>query len=345
MIFQLPRLPLLGRSKRMRVGIDLGSAAIKILRTEAGRGGQWQVAGWALEPVTDPTPVAQKTALQRAIAAAGVPAEAMVALSASGQDVMTRYLTLPKMTRAELDGAIRFEGESYIPFPLNEVVLDKQILTTLDENKMRVLLVAGKRETLLRRASVVRECGLRPILMDIDALALVNAYLADQSTPPPATVALAHIGARYTNVAVLHGGQTCCFTRDLTVAGYDLTKTMAEQLGVSTADAERLKWEPGERSGDVGRIIRQALELLASELRLSLDFYESQFEGGVERLVLCGGTALISQVPALLQEHLGLPVTVWSPLQWLTRAGAQVPTEAAGRLAICVGLVAREDWP
>lgn len=333
-----------GKKANTRVGIDIGWSGVKVLRAATARDRTLRVLSAVVEDVAEPTPAAQQAALQRAIVAAGLAPGADVRLSIAGQDIMTRCLTLPAMTPTELDSAIRFEGETYIPFPLSDVVIDKQILETLDGKKMRVLLVAGKRETIQGRLAWIDDCGLRPTLLDIDALAVVNAYLADQEgAPPPMTTAVVQLGARCTNVAVLQRGQVCCFTRDVTIAGHDVTKIISEQLGVSVAEAEQLKFRPGEREADVSRAMRQALELLASDLRLSLDFYESQFEGGVERIVLTGGSSLVPLVPPLLKEQLNLPIELWAPQRWLTRHGAQVSKEVASRLAVCVGLVSRED--
>ena len=333
-----------GKKARLRVGIDIGLSAVKILRVEVARDRTARALEPVIEAVPEPTPAAQKAALQRAIVAANLPPGADVRLSMAGQDIMTRCLTLPAMTATELDGAIRFEGETYLPFPINDVVIDKQILESLNGNKMRVLLVAGKRDTIQAHVAWIQECGLRPALVDVDALAVVNAYVADQEgPPPPLTTALVHIGVRFTNVAILQRGQLCCFTRDLTIAGQDLTKTIAEQLGVPPTEAEQLKFQPGERGDDVNRAVHAALELLANELRLSLDFYESQFEGGVERMVLTGGTSLVPLVPPFLKEQLNLPIEPWTPQRWLTRHGLQVSKDVAARLAVCVGLASRED--
>lgn len=331
------------KTSRVRVGIDIGNSAVKILQAEVAADGQVRVVGSTIEPVAEPTAAAQQAALQQAVTAAALTTPD-VRLSIAGQDIITRYLTLPKMTEAELDGAIRFEGESYIPFPLSDVVLDKQILESLNGEKIRVLLVAGKRETIQNRLAWATACTLHPVLMDVDVLTMVNAYLADQdNAPAPKTTALVQVGARYTNVAVLRQGLSCCFTRDLTIGGADLTKGIAEQLSIPAADAEQLKAQPGDKEADVTRAMQRALELLVSELRLSFDFYESQFEGGVEQMVVTGGTSLVPLVPPFLKEQLGIPVEVWTPQRWLTRHGAaQVSKEAASRLAVCVGLVVRE---
>ena len=333
-----------GQRANTRAAIDLGSSGVKIMRADVGRDRALRVVTAVIEEAADATPAAQTAALQRAMLSAHLPPGSDVRLSIAGQDIMTRLLTLPTMTAQELDSAIRFEGETYIPFPLSEVVIDKQILDTLDGKKMRVLLVAGKRDAIAAHLARVTAHGLVPVLLDVDALAVVNAYVADQDAPaPPMNMALVQFGARSTNVAILQRGQSCCFTRDLTVAGQDLTKAIAEQLGVAPAQAEQLKLRPGEREADVGRAMRHGLEALAGDLRLSLDFYESQFEGGVERIVLTGGSSRIPLVPPFLTEQLNMPVELWAPQRWLTRHGAQVSTEFASRLAVCVGLLSRED--
>ena len=258
-----------GKRANTRAAIDIGSSGVKIMRADIGRDRALRVVTAVIEEAADATPAAQTAALQRAMAAAHLPPGSHVRLSIAGQDIMTRCLTLPTMTATELDSAIRFEGETYIPFPLSEVVVDKQILDTLDGKKMRVLLVAGKRQTIETHLARMTTHGLVPVLLDVDALAMVNAYVADQDGPvPPTNTALVQFGARSTNVAILQRGQSCCFTRDLTVAGQDLTKAIAEQLGVSPAEAEQLKFRPVEREADVGRAIRHALEALASDLRL-----------------------------------------------------------------------------
>ncbi len=344
---QLPRLawPALrrkGTTASLRVGLDVGSSAIKVVLASAPRKGAVQLLKYLLEPLSDETNPVRQAALQRVLTTLGVK-EGEVRMAIAGQDIVTRLLTLPQLSETELDSAIRFEGETHIPFPLDEVALDRQVLERLEGNKMRVLLVAGKKEAIQRRVALATTCGLKPVLLDVEALAVTNAYLADQETTPEAvTTALVHIGAHYTNVVILRQGQLCSFTRDLNFGGQDLTKTIAEQFNLPPAEAERLKCEPGERQQEVAAALQRGLEVLVGDLRLSFDFYETQLEDTVARVLVSGGTALLPQLPGFLQEQLGLPTTVWSPVRWLTQDGQSVPASLASRLAVCVGLVVRD---
>jgi type IV pilus assembly protein PilM len=327
-----------GHSSRACLGLDIGTASVKALWAERTKHGAARSVQYVIENLPDQSPEACQAALQRVLSGGpAVPSDVRIAMA--GQDIITRYLTLPNMSDAELTGAIRFEGESYIPFPLSEVVLDKQVIEQIDEHKIRVLLVAGKRDAINQRLDLVRACKVEPTICDVDAFAVANAYVATRAEVEPSTVAIANIGARHTNLIVLREGQHCNFTRDLSFGSYDIMRVLEEQLGIRRAESEAVLKDP--KSDQSLAALQHALEMLVSEIRLSVDFYETQSEDSIQQIIVSGGTSLVPNVMQFLQEHMGLPVVSWTPYDWLTQSGLTLNVSDAARLAVCTGLVVR----
>ncbi len=239
------------RKTKSLVGLDIGSSAVKAVELRpAGKG--YRVAAFAVEPVPPDSIV------DGAIIDAGAVADAIrrifegnkafkakdVCASLSGNAVIVKKITLPVMTASELDDSISWEAEQYIPFDIQDVNLDYQILdpgTGPDSRgSMDVLLVAAKKEKIGDYTGVIAQAGLTPVVVDVDAFALQNAYEANYGLDAREVVVLMNAGASAININILQGDQSV-FTRDISLGGNAYTEAVQRELGLPFEAAEQLK--------------------------------------------------------------------------------------------------------
>jgi type IV pilus assembly protein PilM len=269
--------------------------------------------------------------------------------SFSGPATLIRYVNFPRMSDNELKQALKFEAQKHIPFNVSEVNLDACILNNdLPDNKMLVLLAAVKKDSVKERLKLFENSGLIANLIDLDSLALINAfnfnYPADGSLKQKA-IALLNIGASLTNLNILEEGLPR-LSRDLHLGGNNFTQKLSDLIGVDTVIAEGLKLKPDqEHLAKITAGVESVLANLASEIRISFDYYESQCVSSVEKIFLSGGGSLFPGFKDMLANLLGIEVEHWDPLKRIQLAAnidTQKAKSASGYLAIAVGLALRQ---
>jgi type IV pilus assembly protein PilM len=274
-----------------------------------------------------------------------------VAAAVSGHSVIVKKVSLPQMTRAELEEQIRWEAEQYIPFDVNEVNLDFQILEERGEGQMDVLLVAAKKDLIDDYVQVINEAGLTPVAIDVAAFAVENAFEANYDASGSETVALVNIGAQTVNINVIANGAPS-FTRDITAAGNQYTEEIQKALGVSFEEAERIKLggRRGEMSQEVvPREVEEAMravsETVIGEISRSLDFYgATTAEGRIARVLISGGSARVAGLRNAFQERTGHRIEVLNPLAKMVPTSRFDPDDLqdlAPSLGVAVGLALR----
>ena len=279
-----------------------------------------------------------------------------VCTSVSGKSVIVRYLTMVQMSDDDLKNAIRFEADKYIPFDVDEVVLDAQRLDDAPgvksgaaENEMRVLLVAVKRSVIDEHVQLLQQIGLTPEIIDVDAFALGNAYelhgLAGGGVDDTdRAVALIDVGANKTNVNVLRGGSSY-FTREIYLGGDDLTSSISKRLGIELHSAEKLKREPGDNADQLREAVMSSIEDLGNEIHLSLDYFENQFDKTVDEVHLSGGASRLKFLVEAFEKIFEKRVRGWDPTENLKIDEGAVDVaklkENASQVAIAVGLASR----
>ena len=271
-----------------------------------------------------------------------------------GKSVIVRYLSMMRMPDEDLRNAIRFEADKYIPFDVEEVVMDCQSFPEetggdLGENEMRVLLVAVKRALIDDHVSLLNGLGLQPTMIDVDSFAVGNAFEVVQGTSledqdPDRAIALLDIGANKTNINIFRGG-TSRFTREVYLAGDDFTHAISKRLGHDLETAERLKRDPGDDYEQVMEAVSPALDDLANEVHLSFDYFENQFDREVEEVFLSGGGARLAGLDQTLERILNRSTSLWDPTEGIEINESSVDAEAvrenACQLAVAIGLASR----
>jgi len=318
---------MLFRAKSL-IGIDIGSHSIKMVEL-ARSGSSFKCVRFAHAPLP-PEAIVQGSfmnapaisdAIREAYSEGGFKAKD-VAASVSGHSVIVKRISLPTQSPEELSETIRWEAEQYIPFDINEVHLDYQILqeTTLDD-QMDVLLVAAKKDLVDDYTSAIAEAGLNLAVMDVDAFALGNMYEYNYDLEPDSAVAIVNIGASVININVITD-KVPIFTRDITSGGTQYTEEIQKSLGISFEEAEQIKIGGG--SGDaatdvvpqeVEDAMREVSENLIGEIQRSLEFYRATTSDiPIRKVALCGGSAHVPGLDKLFEERVEVAFEIADPL-------------------------------
>jgi len=215
---------LFSKSKNL-VGLDIGSSAIKLVELKDSKGGGYRLVKTGLEGLS-PEAIVDGAIMDgslvvdtvnRIVSSLNV-RNPDFGTSLSGHSVIIKKISLPAMSPEELAESIRWEAEQYVPFDINDVNLDYVVLESGGGETMDVLLVAVKKDKIGDYTSVITQAGKTPVLVDVDAFALQNAYEANYPVEPGRVVALVNIGASVTNVNILSGANTI-FWRDISFGG------------------------------------------------------------------------------------------------------------------------------
>ena len=219
----------------------------------------------------------------------------------------------------------------------------------LNENEMRVLLVAVKRSLIEDHVQLIQSIGLQPEIIDVDAFALGNAYELRSSLSPgmeddDRVVALIDAGANKTNINVLRGGSSY-FTREIYLGGDDFTSAISKRMGCEVHQAEMLKRDPGENQEALRDAVLPSIDDLGNEIHLSFDYFENQFDRPVDDVLLSGGGAMLKLVEETFEKIFEKRTRYWDPTENLRIDSGSVDVDAlksnASQLAVAVGLASR----
>ncbi len=343
------------------LGVDIGSATIKVVELGVRAGqpsgpGAWVLRAVGATPTPDGTvqegriadPQGVGRALRDLLARTGIRARQAVA-SVNGHVAIVREIRLPGLPPAELKQAARYEVERYLPYPIAEVTYDTFITGEVKDNgtsRLDVLVVAARTDVLNQHVEALRVAGLEPLVLDVEPFALARAMADVGSGAPEQAVIYIHIGAETTAIVIVSGGVPRVM-RNVAFGGSTITQLLAERLGVEPDKAEGLKIEmsaPGSRGSGgpdataLQEVVMAGLVDLTTEVRRSLDYYGGRFRGAVpERAIVTGGSALLPGLTQYLSTDLDVPVEVGDPL-----VGLGGTTEPAGpAMAIAAGLARR----
>jgi len=246
-----------------------------------------------------------------------------VATSVSGHAVIIRQIHLPLMTEEEMEASLAWEAEQYIPFEVADVNLDAQILgpDPKDPAQMNVLLAAAKKDVVDDYVALFRQCGLVPVVMDVDCFAVANVYEAEYGIAEQEVVALIDLGASSLNVNILRGGAPV-FTRDIQIGGNLYNEELQKRLGLNSQDAETVKLggTVGDLSPDaVTAVIEETTEALTTDIQRALDFFSaSSADERPRKVFITGGLSRMPAISTSLASRLGVDVQVIDPWRKVT---------------------------
>ena len=348
----------LNKSKSI-VGLDIGSSAVKAVELRPNGKG-FKVGAVAIEPVPPDSIV------DGAIIDGGAVAAAIrrifdrktfktkdVAASLSGNAVIVKKISLPVMTEAELSESIYWEAEQYIPFDIQDVNLDYQILdpgtSPQSKGSMEVLLVAAKKEKITDYTGVITKAGCVPVIVDVDAFALQNACEANYGLSGSAVVVLINAGASAVNINILSGDQSL-FTRDISLGGNAYTEAVQRELNLSFESAELAKKGQavdGVPFDDVKPVLHAMTENVLLEIQKTFDFFKATAGSEhIDRIYLSGGAAWVDGFMQALEDRFNAPVEMFDPFKKIACDAQQLGIHDAQQLAstgaVAVGLALRK---
>ncbi|OGU24844.1 MAG: pilus assembly protein PilM [Geobacteraceae bacterium GWF2_54_21] len=314
------------KKKKEVIGIDVGSSSVKLVQLKDNKGSyQLLNAGIiALPPeaivdnsLMDSASIA--ATIKNLVSSMGIKVKD-VACSISGNSVIIRKIILPAMPQEELEDQITWEAEQYIPFDINDVNMDFQILSpdSHDPSKMNVLLVASKKDIINDYVSVFNEAGLHLCVVDVDSFSVQNAFEINHDVGADAIVSLINIGASVMNINVVKDGITL-FTRDVQMGGNLYTEEIQKQLGISGHDAESGKMLANETNNKpLLDVLIKVNETIIQEIRRSLDFYNSTAsDDRITSIYVSGGGSKVYKLIDMITEKTGLPVETINPFATL----------------------------
>jgi type IV pilus assembly protein PilM len=321
-------------------GIDIGKHSIKLIELEEKKG-RIEVTKAAVRRIVDGD---VKAALKGVISDSKLSLKRVNA-SLSGPSVIVRYIEMMPMKKEELASAIKFEAEKYIPFDMKDSIIDCAMLDKIPSSGQRVLLAAAKKNEINGLIGLFKEAGLEIGAVDIDSFALLNSFQRINCDHKDETAcALVNIGARFSNVNIITKGNVY-FTRDILWGGIDVTDRIKDAAGISLGAAESLKQDPAEKRNEVVNMITPVMERFISQMRMSFDYFESQFGKNPERLYISGGTAYLFNVVDFLKDNLGVETVMWDPFEGIKISDPIISNEiqkTPAVFAVAVGLAMRK---
>ena len=348
-------LRLFGVAKTSPVlGIDISSTTVKLLELSR-QGGSYRVESYAVAHLP-PEAVIEKNvnqvetvgALIRDLVARSKTRVKRIAAAVSGSAVIIKTVTMPDgLSDEELDAQLAVEADQYIPYPLEEVAIDFEVLAPAANNTVTVLLVACHQQTIDARVDALEIAGLTVGIMDVEVLAMGRALaLLEKQLPGEnlRSVAMVDIGASMTTLSVFSDGESV-YTREQFFGDKQLTDEIMNRYGLSFEEAGLAKKQQGLPEDYEQEVLQPFREALVQQVSRSLQFFLSSSEhASIDCIVLCGDVASISGLGELAEERLLTPVIIANPFADMTvgpRVDAQALVRDAPAMMLACGLAMR----
>jgi len=348
---------LFSKKKAPLIGVDISSSAVKVLELSR-QGEQYRVERYAVEPlpqnavvehkITEVDPVS--AAVERAIKRSGSRCK-HVAVAVPGAHVITKIIKMPgSMTDQERQTQVEMEADHYIPYPLDEVNMDFQVIGPSEgsPDEVNVVVAACRKEIVDDYLAVIQNPGLTPAVVDIETFAVENSYGLIASHMPGGgmekTVAVLDVGATTTNINVMHNGRSV-YTRDHAFGGKQLTEEIQRRYGLSYEEAGLAKKQGGLPDNYQTDVLRPFMEAMCQEIMRALQFfYSSSPFNSVDNILIAGGCAQIAGVDELVAARIGVPTMVANPFASMSlnsRIKPQLLANDAPSLMVTCGLALR----
>ena len=337
------------------LSLNLGTQTVAVADFKTGQNGglvltNYRTSELLADPaLPDATRLAQtKLTLGELVAGLGYKGQ-KVNYAISSQAIFTRFVKLPSVGEEQVDSIVKFEAQQNVPYPIDEVVWDYQLVDSGDSAQVEVVIVAIKADLLDEINDAVEGSNLKPAIVDVAPMALYNAFRYTYSDLEGCTLII-DIGARTTNLIFIEPNKV--FSRSIVnQGGNTITQAIAKDFGEPFVAAEERKRRDafvslGGSYADpddpevarVSKIVRNSMTRLHSEIARSISFYRTQQQGKAPaRVLLCGGTASLPYMREFFHEKLQLPVEFFNPLRNVAVEGAHLNLEAVGHHAHTLG--------
>lgn len=328
------------------VGLDIGTYSCKAVEVIPSDKNSFTLLNWAIEPVKNNNPAdAVKKVLERMNAQGK-----SISTSVGGQGTLIRYIEMPKMPLKEAKQSFAIEADKYFPFPKDQIYTDCFIVDqNNNDSKMSLLAAATKKEIIDHRMQFLSGVGLEANFIGLNSLTIANIFNVlkqkqhgDVSGEAAKSNALAilDIGEMTSSLIILKDDLPK-FTRDIFIGGKDFNKRISNVLSVSLEEADRIKHAPNDKLESILSACDSILINLASEVRLSFDYFVTEYNTPITRLFLIGGSSLLEGVPEFLAKNLEIAVERWNPVasfQVLPSLQSPELNKNVGCLGVALGL-------
>jgi len=346
------------RKHRPLLGLDITTSSIKLIELSMS-GGQYRVESYAAE-ATPQNAINEKAivdadavgeAINRALKRAGA-ASREVAIAISGDAAITKVIQMPRsLKESELEAQVELQADQYIPFPMDEVAYDFEVLgaSEKDPEAIDVLLVATRSENVEQRKAAVQAAGLTTRIVDVEAFALENACRLMTHQMPDGgidrAIAVVDFGASSTTFSILRNLKVV-YTRDFAFGGTQLTEDIMRTYGLSLEEAGRAKKEGGLPGNYQSEVLDPFIDDMTQQVSRSLQFYLASGSGRdqPEKILICGGCANVPGVADVIASRVGIAAEKGDPLGQMklsSRARAQAVQRDATALLTACGLALR----
>lgn len=335
--------------------LDLGTQTVALAEFKTGGDGglilvNYRSTELLADPAADATRHSQtRIAVAEMAAAMGIKGQP-VQYAIASQSVFTRFVKLPSVGEEQVDQIVGFEAQQNVPYPINEVVWDFQLVETNDKAQVEVVIVAIKSDLLDDINGAVEDSGLKAAIVDVSPMALFNAYRYNYADQIGCSLVI-DIGARTTNLIFVEPKKV--FSRSIPTGGNTITAAIAKDSNDTYGGAEELKKQRGfvslggayadpddPEAARISKITRNTMTRLHAEITRSISFYRSQ-QGGSQplRVYLAGGTASMPYMREFFQEKFQMPVEFFNAMRNVAVAGSLNAEEIGHRAHTLGGVV------
>lgn len=348
---------LFGSKPKALLGIDISSSSVKLLEISK-QGGRYRVESYAVEPLPQNAVVEKNISDVEAV---GETIRKLVtksrtglkqaAVAVSGSAVITKTIQMNAgLNQFEMEDQIALEADQYVPYPLDEVSIDFEVLGPSDTNpdQVNVLLAACRKENVEVREDALQVAGLQAVIVDVEAYAMERAFALLQSQlegdGDEQVVAVVDVGATMTTLSVLVDGKTI-YTREQLFGGRQLTEEIQRRYGLSLEEAGLAKKQGGLPDDYEGEVLAPFREAVVQQVARALQFFYGATQyNTVDYVVLAGGTASIPRLAEMVQNKVGSTTLVANPFSEMavgSRVNASALSSDAPSLMIACGLAMR----
>jgi len=346
------------RKKVPVLGIDISSTSVKLVELNP-TGNGYKVESHAVEPLPANAVVEKNIAeveavaetIRKAVKRAGTKNK-LCALAVPSSAVITKVITMPaSLNEADMETSIQLEADQYIPYALEEVNLDFEILGPTEKNPdtVDVLLAASRSENVEMRVAAAEMAGLTAKIVDVEAYAIENVYplLPEFDATREKVVAIIDVGATMTSINVMEQGKLA-YTREQPFGGKQLTEEIMRRYGLSYEEAGLAKKEGGLPDNYVPEVLEPFKETMANQVHRFLQFYfAASQQAAVDHIILAGGCASIRGIDEMIESQIGTPTTIANPFSRMSLASRINPqrlADDAPSLILACGLALRRSF-
>jgi len=339
---------------RTTVGLDIGSSSIKVVELET-KGGATRLVKYGIADLV-PETIVEGEVMDRQLVVEAIQnllercqiKQRKVAAGIAGRGVIVKKITMDRLDAKDAREAINWEAEQYVPYDINDVSLDFEILgVDVGPKQMQVLLVAAKKDLVNTQADLIREADLLPSVIDINSFAVQNAAELNYDFVQEEIVVLLNVGAELSNINIVRGGIPL-YTQDLSLGGNGFIASIQKRYQVNQEEAvAACRALDGASPLDMTPVLKSFGEELGVGIERSLATLKSSGEADhIDRILLSGGGARINGLPQILAEQQKVPVDIVDPLRRITYApevfGTEDPKTIGPQLTVSVGLALRK---